>query len=118
MLIDDNRDVRRSLNLFLGTFAEFEVVALAASGPQAVALARWHHPDVALLDMHMPGMDGYATLRALRAACPTLAVVMLTGMADDEQVRRCLSGGAAHFVRKNAPVQVLVSAIRQSVPSA
>ena len=102
LIADDQRVVREGLATIVGTLPGMEVVALAADGMEAVELATEHRPDVILMDLRMPGMDGAAATAAVRARDPAPAVVVLTTYADDDSVITALSAGATGYLTKDA----------------
>jgi two-component system response regulator DevR len=101
LIVDDHEMVRAGLRTLLAADAEIEVVAEAASGAQAIALARERRPEVVLLDAHLPDIGGAEVCRRLRAEVPGVAVAMLTTFSDDELVRRCVSAGADGYLLKD-----------------
>ena len=113
LLADDEALVRAGLRMILETEPDIEVVAEAADGAEGVSLCRQHRPDVALLDVRMPGVDGLQAARRI-AADPELhtAVVMLTTFDSDDALVAALQAGAAGFLLKSMPRDRLVSAIR------
>jgi DNA-binding NarL/FixJ family response regulator len=102
LVADDQRVVREGLATILSTLAGVEVVATAADGAEAVALALQHQPDVILMDLRMPGMDGIEATAAIRARSPGIKVVVLTTYADDESVFAALGAGAIGYLTKDA----------------
>lgn len=102
VVVDDQRSVLDGLALMLGLVPGITVVAVAADGAQALAAAARHHPDVVLLDLHMPVMDGIEATRRLTAEHPGTAVVVLTTYADDTSVLEALRAGARGYLTKNA----------------
>ncbi|GIH18085.1 response regulator transcription factor [Rugosimonospora africana] len=102
VVADDQAAVREGLVALLGLLPGIEVVAEAADGPAALAAVARHRPDVVLLDLRMPGMDGIATTAQLSADHPATAVVILTSYADDGSVLAALAAGARGYLTKNA----------------
>ena len=101
LIVDDHEMVRAGLRTLLAADAEIEVVAEAASGAQAIALARARRPEVVLLDARLPDIGGAEVCRRLRAEVPGVAVAMLTTYSDDELVRQCVSAGADGYLLKD-----------------
>jgi DNA-binding NarL/FixJ family response regulator len=102
LITDDQRVVREGLATIVEGFPGAEVVGLAEDGAEAVELARSGQPDVVLMDLRMPRMDGVEATRAIRAEHPSVAVVVLTTYADDESILAALSAGAAGYLTKDA----------------
>jgi DNA-binding NarL/FixJ family response regulator len=102
VVADDQRAVLDGLALMLGLLPGITVAAVAADGAQTLAAAARHHPDVVLVDLHMPVMDGIEATRRLTAEHPGTAVVVLTTYADDTSVLEALRAGARGFLTKNA----------------
>jgi DNA-binding NarL/FixJ family response regulator len=102
VVVDDQRSVLDGLALMLGLLPGITVVAVAADGAQALAAAARYRPDVVLLDLHMPVMDGIEATRRLTAEHPGTAVVVLTTYADDTSVLEALRAGARGYLTKNA----------------
>ncbi|MEV8440471.1 response regulator transcription factor [Actinosynnema sp. NPDC051121] len=118
LLADDEAMVRAGVKAILGTDPGIEVVAEAADGRQAVELARTHQPDVVLLDIRMPRLDGLAAAAELRQALPEVAVVMLTTFDEDEYVARALGEGASGFLLKAADPRELLIGVRAAADGA
>lgn len=112
MLIDDHRVVRQGLRDFLELQDDIEIVGEAASGEEGVALARELLPDVVLLDLVMPGIDGVETTRRLKAASPSTKVIVLTSFADDNKVFPAIKAGAISYLLKDVSPEDLAHAIR------
>lgn len=112
LLVDDEAMVRAGLRLVLETEPDIEVVGEACDGLEAVAAAATLRPDVVLVDVHMPRMDGLAATRALLAADADLKVVVLTTFNEDAYVQEALRAGASGFLLKVAPPERLVEAVR------
>lgn len=102
VVADDQTVVREGLAALLGLVPDIDVVGEAADGPAALAAVARHHPDVVLLDLRMPGMDGIATTARLAADHPATAVVILTGYTDDASVLDALAAGARGYLTKSA----------------
>jgi two-component system, NarL family, response regulator DesR len=111
LVVDDQPAIRRGLRMRLGLEEDVIVVGEAADGPAALVLAPELQPDVILLDVQMPGMDGIDTAQALRAAVPACAVVLLTLHGDPITRARAEAAGVVVFVEKHEADQVLVQAI-------
>ncbi|SFP57289.1 two component transcriptional regulator, LuxR family [Geodermatophilus dictyosporus] len=113
LLADDEALVRAGLRMILESEPGLDVVAEAADGAEAVAQCRTHRPDVALLDVRMPGIDGLdAARRILAEAGLDTAVVMLTTFDSDDALLAAIEAGAAGFLLKSMPRDRLVSAVR------
>jgi len=106
LLVDDEAHVRLYVRTVV-TSLGFEVVAEAGDGRQALELFDQHAPDLVLLDLNMPIMDGTATLKGLRQKSDRVAIVMLTSLASLEVVEECLELGADYHLRKDLPVSEL-----------
>ena len=113
LLVDDRPAVRRGLRIWLALEPNMEVVGEASDGAEAISLARALHPDVVLMDVEMPGMDGISATAALRSLAPQSAVVILT-LYDDAVTRiRVREAGAAAFVAKYQMEETLLAEIRR-----
>ncbi|MFC0599089.1 response regulator transcription factor [Streptomyces palmae] len=111
LLVDDDPLVRAGLRLMLGGGSGIEIVAEARDGSEVAALVDEHVPDVVLMDIRMPTLDGLAATEELRRRANPPEVVILTTFHADEQVLRALRAGAAGFVLKDTPPAELVSAV-------
>jgi DNA-binding NarL/FixJ family response regulator len=112
LLVDDHPMVRRGLRGFLELFDDLEVVGEAGDGVTALALAATTAPDVVVMDLRLPRLDGIEATRELRARQPGVEVVALTGTVDEEQVMAAIQAGAAGFVLKDAEADDIAAAIR------
>ncbi|MFI0900180.1 response regulator [Streptomyces sp. NPDC020983] len=113
LLADDQSMVREALATLLGLEDDIEVVAQAARGDQVLAAARAAAPDVALLDIEMPGMTGIEAAAQLRAECPGVKVVIVTTFGRPGYLRRAMESGADAFLVKDAPASELADAVRR-----
>ncbi len=112
VIADDQASVREGLVLLLGGLPGIEVVGAAADGEQALDLVAEHQPDVILLDLHMPVLDGIGATRRLAAEHPGVAVVVLTTYADDSSVLDALHAGARSYLTKDADHGDIAQALR------
>jgi two-component system, NarL family, response regulator DesR len=113
LLADDQALVRGALAALLQLEPDLEVVAEVGRGDEVVAEARRTRPDVALLDVEMPGLDGIAATSALRAALPACRVLVVTTFGRPGYLRRAIQAGASGFVVKDTPARQLADAVRR-----
>ena len=113
LLADDQALVRGALAALLDLEADLQVVAEVGRGDEVLDAAREHRPDVALLDVEMPGLDGIAATEVLRAALPEVRVLVVTTFGRPGYLRRALQCGAAGFVVKDTPARQLADAVRR-----
>ncbi|MGW7531172.1 response regulator [Amycolatopsis sp. NPDC054798] len=113
LLADDQAMVRGALATVLGLEADIEVVAQVGAGDEVVAAAKETKPDVALLDVQMPGMDGLTAAAELKTALPGCRVIICTTFGRPGYLARAMAAGAAGFVVKDAPPEQLVEAVRR-----
>ncbi|KJS57573.1 LuxR family transcriptional regulator [Streptomyces rubellomurinus subsp. indigoferus] len=111
LVADDQTVVREGIVMLLGLLPGIEVVGAAADGEEAVALVERHHPDVVLMDLRMPRVDGVEATRRIRAAHPGTEVVVLTTYADDESLFPALQAGARGYLTKDAGGEEIAKAI-------
>ena len=114
LIVDDHARVRTTLKMVLSLWDEFTIVGEASSGKEAIELARTLHPDVILMDLEMPGMDGAEATRILCAEHPDIRILILTGTVEFDRIEGALSAGARDYVLKTAPVDVIGTAIHQA----
>jgi len=112
LLADDEAMIRAGVRAILTTDPGIEVVAEAGDGHEAVELARLHRPDVAVLDIRMPRLDGLGAADALRRTLPDTAVVMLTTFSEDDYIARALGGGVGGFLLKSGDPRELIAGVR------
>jgi two-component system, NarL family, response regulator DesR len=113
LLADDQELIRGALAALLALQRDFEVVATVGRGDEVVAAAKTHHPDVALLDIEMPGIDGLAVAGVLSKEIPECRSLILTTFGRPGYLRRAMESGAHGFVVKDAPPERLADAIRR-----
>jgi two-component system response regulator NreC len=111
MLVDDHEVVRVGLKNFLQTQEDFDVVAEASDGEEAVTRAMATHPDVILMDITMPGVDGLEATRRLRVLCPKCLILALTVHDDKQYFMQMLAAGASGYITKQAAGDDLIAAI-------
>ncbi len=112
MIVDDDPLVRAGLAMMLGGTPDIRVVAEAGDGSEVIPLVDRHAPDVVLMDIRMPGVDGLAATEALRARGRVPEVIVLTTFDADRHVLRALRAGAAGFLLKDTPPEEIVAAVR------
>ncbi|WP_052078915.1 response regulator transcription factor [Spirochaeta lutea] len=119
VLVDDQRLFLESLRVVIeNNEPELQVVALGEDGHQAVELADEQRPDIMLMDVRMPGMNGVEAVRIIKQRHPAIRIIMLTTFEDDEYVRHALSYGASGYLLKNIPTSELIASIRAALSGA
>ncbi len=111
LLVDDHEVVRRGLRTYLETLPEFAVVGEASCGEEAIRMVEEYIPDVVLLDLIMPGMDGIETTRHIKKASPRTQVVVLTSFHDDAHIFPALKAGAISYVLKDMRMERLAEVL-------
>jgi DNA-binding NarL/FixJ family response regulator len=111
-IVDDHAVVRAGLAQLVETMDEVELVGEAGDGEEAVALCAERRPDVVLMDLEMPRVDGIEATRRIRAAQPATAVVVLTSFSDRDRILRAIDAGAAGYLLKDAGPDELARAVR------
>jgi len=114
LLVDDHKVVRQGIRAFLEARPEFLVVGEASSGADAVALVQEHVPDIVLMDLIMPGMDGVEATRRVKDISPRTQIVVLTSYDDDEHIFPALEAGATSYILKDVDIDELVLAIQRA----
>ena len=112
LLADDHAVVRQGLSRLLGGFDEVELVGTASDGEEAVELAEREQPDVVLLDLQMPKLDGIGATRRIREVAPEARVVVLTAFSDREGIIDAFDAGATGYLLKDTPLPQLADAVR------
>ena len=112
LLVDDHASIRKALRTFLETTQDINLLAEAPSGAEALLQAERQCPDVAVVDISMPQMDGIETARLLRQLCPSICVMMLSIYDHPEYVQRALEVGAVGYVLKETIAQDFLTSIR------
>jgi len=111
LLVDDNGPIRKSLRSLLETAEDIQIVATASNGVDAVDKASSHRPDIAVMDISMPLMDGLEATEQIRECCRLTRVILVTGFDDPEHVQRALEVGAKGYILKDAVGKDLLAAI-------
>ncbi len=112
MIVDDHDMIRSGLSVFIEAFEDLELVAEARDGQTALQLCERLHPDVILMDLIMPHMDGVATTRAIREAHPEIQVLALTSFTEKQLVKAALEAGAIGYLLKDVSIDELADAVR------
>jgi NarL family two-component system response regulator LiaR len=114
LIVDDHKVVRNGLQVFISLYDDIEVVGEARNGQQAVEQCATHQPDVVLMDMVMPVMDGPTATRLIREQFPKVQVVALTSFDEEEIVQRAIEAGAVGYLYKDVEEDELIDAIRSA----
>jgi NarL family two-component system response regulator LiaR len=112
LIVDDHAVVRNGLRFFLLAFDHLELIGEAGNGEESLEAATLMKPDVILMDLVMPGMDGVSAIRAIRQKHPEIQLIALTSFADDQTVQAALKAGAISYLLKNVSAQELADAIQ------
>ena len=115
LLADDQELIRESLGFVLGAQGDITVVGMAKNGREAIELVRSEKPDVVLMDIRMPEVDGVECTRLIKSAHPNIKVIVLTTFDDDEYVFNALRFGASGYLLKGVSVADLTNAVREVV---
>ncbi len=113
LLADDNAQFRAVLRRLLERDPQIEVLAEASNGAEAIALAEEHRPDVVLMDVSMPNLDGVEATYALKARFPDLTILMLSIGNKEQEIQAGLAGGATEYLVKGAPATEIADAIKR-----
>ncbi len=112
LLVDDHTMVRQGLRVFFDLQPDIDVVGEASDGAQAVAAARRHQPDVILMDLLMPGMDGLTAIAIIKKELPAIEIVAVTSFIEEEKVTAALEAGATGYLLKDAEAEEVAAAVR------
>src|SRR5574339_763933 len=115
LIVDDHEVVRNGIRAYLETVKEFQVVGEAASGEDALKLVSDLIPDIVLLDLIMPGMDGVETTRRIKQISPRTQVVVLTSYHEDAHIFPALKAGATSYILKDMKMEKLVEVLHRAV---
>lgn len=113
LIVDDHGLVRMGIRRLLEDLSDMDVVAEAASGEEALLLAKSHNPDVVLLDMKMPGIDGWEVTRRLKKTSPHIKIIAVTAVCEEPLPTRILQLGARGYLTKESGAQEMATAIRK-----
>jgi DNA-binding NarL/FixJ family response regulator len=113
LIVDDNPQVRQELRTLLPLAGEIEIVGEAADGREAVGLVRALQPEVVLMDLEMPALDGYEATRQIKAGSPSCRVVVLTVHAYEAAWQKAVQAGADVIFVKGGPLETLIGAITE-----
>lgn len=111
LLVEDQYFARLAMHTVLESRPEMHIIAETANGAEAVALYQQHQPDVVIMDLRLPGLSGFAAIRALRAHDPAARIVVLSNYAGDEDVHQAITAGASAYLTKDAHADDLVQAV-------
>ncbi|OGO23711.1 MAG: DNA-binding response regulator [Chloroflexi bacterium RBG_16_51_16] len=114
LLVDDHAVVRSGLSKFLMVNKDFKLVGEASDGEEAVQLTALHRPDVILMDLMMPGVDGITATRRIHTKYPEIKIIALTSFSEQNMVEGALQAGAAGYLQKNVAAVELANAIRSA----
>jgi DNA-binding NarL/FixJ family response regulator len=114
LIVDDHEIVREGLQTLLSEETDFEVVGMTGDGASAVSLAEAAHPDVIVMDLVMPGLDGIEATRRIREKNPQARVLVLTTFAEDQRVREAIQAGATGYMLKDVLKTDLLRALRDA----
>jgi len=115
MIADDNEMVRRSLSVFLELYDDFQLVGEAANGRQAVEPCRVLQPDLVLMDLVMPQMNGVMATQKICQQFPTIKILVLTSTVEHDLINEALAAGAHGYLLKSVTIDTLAKAVRSAV---
>jgi two-component system, NarL family, response regulator LiaR len=115
LIVDDHEVVRKGIRSYLDTLAEYSVVGEASTGEEAIHIVEEFIPDVVLMDLIMPGMDGVETTRRIKKISPRTQVVVLTSFHEDSHIFPALKAGATSYILKDMKMEKLVESLKRAV---
>jgi len=115
LIVDDDPLVCQSLQLLLGKEEGFQIIGTASNGQEAIALYRSEQPDVILMDIQMPAMDGIESTKIIKQEAPSIHIMMLTTFKDEKNIRLALRAGAEGYLLKSSPIEKMAAQIRALV---
>jgi two-component system, NarL family, response regulator LiaR len=115
LLVEDHKNVRNALNTYLGVYEDLKVIGEAANGPDAINICRHFQPDVVLMDINLPGMDGITATQMIKKEFPSIQVIILTGFGDSDNKDAAMRAGAAVYISKDRVVDDIYNAIQTVV---
>ena len=114
LIVDDHEIVREGLQILLSEETEFEVIGTAGNSDEAVSMTKTYKPDIILMDLVLPGLDGIETTKRVIAVSPSTRVLVLTSYSDDQRVREAIQAGAIGYLLKDVLKPELLNAIRSA----
>ena len=114
LIVDDHTVIREGLTLLLSTVSDIEVIGTASNGRDAVEIVKTRKPDVVIMDLHMPIMDGADAMKEIRKASPSTKLIVLSSYKEKDEVLRAIDSGAHAYLLKDGPVEELAQAIRNA----
>ncbi len=115
LIVDDHIKVRATLKVILGLWKDFTIIGEADSGLKAIDLTKLLQPDVVLMDLDMPNIDGVEATRILCKENPGIRILILTGSVDFERIKSAISAGAKNYILKTVSIDKIGEAIRRTV---
>ena len=112
LVVDDDALIRDSLKMLIGLEDDIEVVGVAKNGEEAIELTEKNNPDIILMDIRMPVMDGVLATKNIKAKFKSTKIIILTTFKDDEYIKEAIRNGAEGYILKNQPVDSIIEAIR------
>jgi DNA-binding NarL/FixJ family response regulator len=113
LIVDDHPIMRVGISALLASSSETETVAQAGTGEEAIELHALHHPDITLMDLRLPGISGVETIRRIRSQSPAARFIVLTTYEGDEDIYQAMKAGAAGYLVKGMPKEMLINALRR-----
>jgi DNA-binding NarL/FixJ family response regulator len=115
VLVDDNEVVRNSLKLFIAVSEELQLVGEASNGYEAISACALHQPDLILMDINMPSMNGIEATQIISQHCPEVIVLALTSLSDDGNIQKIIEAGAVSAISKQISIDDIARIICESV---